>query len=223
MAFLNTPGNVPGPRVFFPFLEIPPYAHGISVSKPQARRGGSVAGPLAALGAARSGLRAPRWPACFARPGITPRHQAALCLRGRGQGSTALSGRLPRPARTSLLPCAREPREPSRPGRGRATARPTRSFGAAAGPSASRSIYRPGRGWRASCGHPAGLSQPASPGLSRRTGSRGGSMGVATLPSTDQCAEQHTRDHPNCPGSPGTKTLSTGFSNSSVHYTSLGI
>lgn len=73
MAFLNTPGNVPGPRVFFPFLEIPPYAHGISVSKPQARRGGSVAGPLAALGAARSGLRAPRWPACFARPGITRR------------------------------------------------------------------------------------------------------------------------------------------------------
>lgn len=34
---------------------------------------GSVAGPLAAPRAARSGLRAPRWPACFARRGITRR------------------------------------------------------------------------------------------------------------------------------------------------------
>lgn len=143
----------------------------------------------------------------------SPRHhaEAALCLRGRGQGSAALSGRLPRPARASLLPCALEPREPSRPGRGRATARPARSFGAAAGPSASRSVCRPGEQTAA-----ARRSSPA--GLSRRSSSRGRSMGVATLPSTGQCAEWHTRGHPNCPGPPGTETLSTGFSKA---YTTL--
>lgn len=73
MAFPNTSRNEPEPRVFFPFLEIPPHAHGISVSKPQACRGARWPDPLAAPGAARSGLRAPRWPACFARRGITRR------------------------------------------------------------------------------------------------------------------------------------------------------
>lgn len=90
----------------------------------------------------------------------SPRHhaEAALCLRGRGQGSAALSGRLPRPARASLLPCALEPREPSRPGRGRATARPARSFGAAAGPSASRSVCR--RGEQTAAAPPVFPSRP---------------------------------------------------------------
>jgi hypothetical protein len=93
----------------------------------------------------------------------SPRHhaEAALCLRGRGQGSAALSGRLPRPARASLLPCALEPREPSRPGRGRATARPARSFGAAAGPSASRSVCRPGE--QTAAAPPVFPSRPFTP------------------------------------------------------------
>lgn len=52
-----------------------------------------MAGPLVAPGAARSGLRAPRWPACFARPGITRR--LPFASRSRGQGSSALAGTLP--------------------------------------------------------------------------------------------------------------------------------
>lgn len=87
---------MPGPRLVFPFSETPPRAHDIWVSKPQARRGArwpDAPPGRARPGAARSGLRAPRWPACFARP---RRHaEAALWLRGRGQGSAALSGSLP--------------------------------------------------------------------------------------------------------------------------------
>lgn len=109
--------------------------------------------------------------------------EAALCLRGRGQGSAALSGSLPRP---SLLPCAPEPREPSGPGCGGSAARPTlRHLGASAAP---------GGGWplRPPAGHP----QPGTP--SRPPGSfpaaprlQGAAIGVATVPSSGSCAEQH--------------------------------
>jgi hypothetical protein len=57
-----------------------------------------------------------RWPACFAGRGIT--REAALCLRGRSQGSAALSGLLPRrPGRASSPAPSTSPgpREPSRP------------------------------------------------------------------------------------------------------------
>lgn len=145
-------------------------------------------------GAARSGLRAPRWPACFARP---RRHaEAALWLRGRGQGSTALSGSLPD---WSLLPCSSpEPREPSRPGRGAAQRQrgppggasgPRQDLGASAGPRGLVTTPRAATPRRCP---PAGLTGacPAAPPPRRR----GGPMGVPTLPSSGQRAErQHAK------------------------------
>lgn len=85
---------MPGPRVFFPFLEIPPppqrpWHFGFQTPRSAARLGETLAAP----GAARSGLRAPRWPACFARLGITRR--LPFASRGRGQGSSALAGTRP--------------------------------------------------------------------------------------------------------------------------------
>lgn len=160
---------MPGPRLVFPFSGTPPRAHDIWVSKPQARRGARWPDPpgRARPGAARSGLRAPRWPACFARP---RRHaEAALWLRGRGQGSAALSGSLPdgasspAPARSlANLP------DPGAARRGGAAARPARrSFGAAAG---SRGVCgAPRAGDDAAGRHPAPvLPSRAHRGLSRR-------------------------------------------------------
>lgn len=158
---------------------------------------GSVAGPLAAPRAARSGLRAPRWPACFARRGITRRLPFA----------SGAAVKVPPP---SLAHCPGRPEQASSPEprrtfqtraqqSGRVAVRLARSFRAAAGPPVSRSVCGPVRGWRAGCGRSAGLPQPASRGLSRRTASPGGAMDVATLPSTGQCAKQHTRDHQNRP------------------------
>lgn len=172
---------------------------------------GSVARPLAAPGAARSGLRAPRWPACFARPGITRRLPFASgaavkvpppsLARSPGRPERASS---PAPRSLANLPdpsaAERQRGHPRAPGRLLAL----RYLRASAAPAAA---------WRAGCGRPACLPRPASRALSRRTAGRGRATGVATLPSTGQCGEQHTRDRPNCLGSPGTETQpSRGFS-----------
>lgn len=165
MAFPNTPGNAPGPRVFFPFLDIPPHAFGFPNPRPAAGLGGRTPGR------ARSGQERVKG-AKMAGLFCSPRHhaEAALCLRGRGQGSAALSGTQPRPARAGLLPCAPEPLEPSRLEHGGATARPARSFGAAAGPSASPSVCGPSRGLASTLrpphrSSPAGLPGPFPPHL----------------------------------------------------------
>lgn len=146
----------------------------------------SVAGPLAAPGAARSGLRAPRWPACFARRGITrrlpfasraavkvPPPSLARCP-GRPERASSPAPRslanLPDPGaaeRQRGLPGASEPLLALRL-LGASAARAAANEQAAAAP--------PGLS-------PAGLLRPFPPPA-------GGEMGVTTLPPTGQCAEQ---------------------------------
>lgn len=190
-----------GPRVSFPLSEIPPHVRGIPVSKPPGLPRGSVAGPLAAPGAARSGLRAPRWPACFARPGITRR--LPFASRGRGQGSSAFAGTLPDRASSPAPRSLANLPDPGMAGRQHCPPGASgpllalRLLGASAIPAGDKAAsvcpsVRP------SSLPPLFFPSRPLPEPFPRAAGRACAIGGATLPSSGQDAEQHTRDHPRC-------------------------
>ncbi|MEJ1269473.1 hypothetical protein NN561_000283 [Cricetulus griseus] len=143
----------------------------------------------------------------------SPRHHAEACPLPPGPRSRF---RRPRwhPARPSLLPWSRSLANLLDLG---AAGRPTRSFGAAAGPSASRSVCGPGRRLLTTVAAPP-LS-PSRPPRAFPAAQR--AMGVATVPSSGQCDEQHVRDPPNWAQRAG-EVLCRWFSNLRVQHTFLG-